>query len=351
MSADPSADIIIRPQLDSDLAAISAIRNASRARWGTLATPYESVERWRKFRATTGTGQTELVACANGEAIGMAGLFRRTQARRAHVAEFGITIRDDWQGKGVGTKLLAALTDLADHWLGLRRLELSVYTDNAPAIALYRKFGFVVEATETADAFREGAYANAYVMGRLNGDLPRDFAPYPSPPPRAERTTFTLRAAEPDDAEAITEIMRQPLVRHGTLRVPFTTVEENAPLAAPTDDTAKTIVAEIGGKPVGITCLIPGKARRRHVGEIAPLAVHDTWHGQGIGGALLGAALDIADHWLNLRRVQLGVLADNQPAIALYRKAGFLPEGCKRAEVFRAGAYADTLLMARFKNL
>jgi putative acetyltransferase len=224
MTACLSADICIRPLQETDGPAIAAIRNDARARWGTLATPYESVERWRKSRLVAATGRTELVACVNGEPVGTAGMFRARQARRAHVAVLGIMIRDDWQGKGVGTKLMAALTDVADHWLGLRRLELSVYTDNAPAITLYRKFGFAIEATETADAFRDGEFANSYVMGRLRGDLPRDAAPYPAAPPRAPACAFLLRAAEPGDAAAVANIMNQPLVRHGTLRTPFSTV-------------------------------------------------------------------------------------------------------------------------------
>ena len=62
---------------------------------------------------------------------------------------------------------------------------------------------------------------------------------------------------------------------------------------------------------------------------------------------LLAALLDIADNWLNLKRLQLGVLSDNAPAIYLYEKFGFVSEGIARADIFRAGAYADTRLMAR----
>ncbi len=349
-TAEVPTGIVIRAQQDGDAPALAAIRNDPRARWGTLATPFETVESAKK-RAAMEPGRTELVACVDGKVVGMAGIFRKPQARRAHVAEIGIMIRDEWQGKGIGTKLFAALTELADQWLNLRRLELSVYTDNAPAIALYRKFGFDIEATEVADTFRAGWFADSYVMARLVGELPRDVAPYPVRAASARKINgqggFVLRAAEPDDADAITDIMLQPLVRHGTLRAPFTTAKENLILAAPADPATKSVVAVAGGMVIGIAILVPGKGRRRHVGEIALLAVHDEWHGNGVGAALMAAMVDIADNWLNLTRMQLGVVADNAPAIGLYRKFDFESEGLKRAEVFRAGAYADTMLMAR----
>lgn len=57
--------------------------------------------------------------------------------------------------------------DLADNWLNLQRLELTVYSDNAAAIALYRKFGFEQEGCSPAYAFREGRFVDALHMGRV----------------------------------------------------------------------------------------------------------------------------------------------------------------------------------------
>ena len=78
-----------------------------------------------------------------------------------------MAVRDDWQGKGAGTALMQAAVDLADKWLNLTRLELQVYTDNEPAIRLYKKFGFVVEGTQVRGNFRDGEYVDLYAMARL----------------------------------------------------------------------------------------------------------------------------------------------------------------------------------------
>jgi putative acetyltransferase len=76
-------------------------------------------------------------------------------------------VRDDWQGKGVGTALMQEAVNLADKWLNLIRLELEVYTDNEPAIRLYKKFGFIIEGTLAQYSFRDGQFVDSHLMARL----------------------------------------------------------------------------------------------------------------------------------------------------------------------------------------
>jgi L-phenylalanine/L-methionine N-acetyltransferase len=52
-----------------------------------------------------------------------------------HVGSIGMAVRNDWQGRGIGTALMEAALDLADNWLNLTRIELRVYTDNAAGMA------------------------------------------------------------------------------------------------------------------------------------------------------------------------------------------------------------------------
>ena len=55
----------------------------------------------------------------------------------------------------------------ACRWLNLTRLELTVFTDNARAIALYKRCGFEIEGTLRQYAFRDGAFVDAYGMARV----------------------------------------------------------------------------------------------------------------------------------------------------------------------------------------
>jgi putative acetyltransferase len=73
----------------------------------------------------------------------------------------------------VATALMAALCDYADRWVGVLRIELTVYTDNAMAIRLYRKFGFELEGTAKGYALRDGTYVDAHAMARLHPNPPR----------------------------------------------------------------------------------------------------------------------------------------------------------------------------------
>lgn len=84
-----------------------------------------------------------------------------------HSAGFGIMVHRDWQGRGVGRALMEAALDVADNWLMLTRVELTVFTDNARAIGLYKSLGFEIEGTKRMGAIRNGAYADEYYMARL----------------------------------------------------------------------------------------------------------------------------------------------------------------------------------------
>ena len=68
--------------------------------------------------------------------------------------------------------------------------------------------------------------------------------------------------------------------------------------------------------------------------------------GKGMGTFAVTEILRHAFEDLNLNRVELTVLPDNEPALALYRRAGFQQEGLLRQQVYKNGAYRDMILMS-----
>jgi L-phenylalanine/L-methionine N-acetyltransferase len=162
----PVAGLVIRAREPSDSTEIAALMNLPKVRWGTLRLPFETREQWRKRTENPPEDQTGIVAVLDGHIIGTAGL-HPYKGRRRHMADLGMMVHDDFHGRGIGTALMAMLIDVADNWLDLKRLELTVYCDNTPAIALYKKFGFEVEGTRRADTFRDGKYVDSFAMARL----------------------------------------------------------------------------------------------------------------------------------------------------------------------------------------
>ena len=161
-------NIEIRHAEPDDYQAVQQIYNQPNAYSGTLQLPFPSAELWKKRFANKPDDGFQLVACVAGELVGNLGLFIVSQPlRRRHVAYLGMAVHDHWQGKGIGRALLQAAIELADNWLNIVRLELTVYTDNNAAIALYKKFGFKIEGTLEKYAFRAGTYVDAYSMARL----------------------------------------------------------------------------------------------------------------------------------------------------------------------------------------
>ncbi|MGD8967214.1 MAG: GNAT family N-acetyltransferase [Anaerolineae bacterium] len=161
-------NIVIRHAEPGDCESLQRLFAGPKVLRGTLQLPFPSAELWRRRLAEPSQGLFRLVACVEDEVVGTLGL--RTfpdRPRRRHVGQIGMAVRDDWQGKGIGTALMEAALDLADKWLNLTRLELTVFRDNAAAIKLYQKFGFATEGALVHYAFRDGQYVDCLTMARV----------------------------------------------------------------------------------------------------------------------------------------------------------------------------------------
>ena len=166
-------DVVIRRAEPSDAEGIALTFRAREASMGTLQNPYPSIAQWSERLARSSPLNYVLVALGGDEIVGHAGLHGNENPRRAHAWMLGMSVRDDWHNRRVGTRLMEALIDLADNWLGALRIELTVYVSNEHALKLYRKFGFEVEGTHRAYSLRDGQYTDTYAMARLHPRPPR----------------------------------------------------------------------------------------------------------------------------------------------------------------------------------
>ncbi len=162
-------EVSIRGGSVDDWEAMHTIWSESSVVWGTMGLPYTSAD-WDRIRVQERQPPHfwPLVAEVEGCLVAASGITRH-EYNRSHAAHIGMMVRTDYQGRGVGSALLAAGVELACDWLGLTRLQLEVYPDNVPAIRLYEKYGFEVEGIYRAFAFRDGQYVDTLVMGRLAG--------------------------------------------------------------------------------------------------------------------------------------------------------------------------------------
>jgi ribosomal protein S18 acetylase RimI-like enzyme len=106
------------------------------------------------------------------------------------------------------------------------------------------------------------------------------------------------------------------------------------------------LVAADGSKIAGWCDITPGLHGEVHVGHLG-MGVHRDFRGQGIGRRLMEAALAQA-RALRLEKIELQVFTANKPALALYKKLGFIEEGLRQRARCVDGVYDDILLLALF---
>jgi putative acetyltransferase len=160
--------LTVRALRVSDAEAVTDLINLPGYRAGTLRPPFQSIDAVRKRMESPSPGALNLVVELDGKLVANAGM-NRFEGRRQHAASLGMGVHDDFTGRGVGTFQMAAMVDAADNWHDIKRLELTVYTDNDAAVRLYEKFGFEKEGLLRSFGYRDGQYVDAYTMARLRG--------------------------------------------------------------------------------------------------------------------------------------------------------------------------------------
>jgi ribosomal protein S18 acetylase RimI-like enzyme len=117
-------------------------------------------------RSSVKKGYPHCVALVAGKVVGWCDIVPMERPTLAHCGALGIGVSAEYRGRGIGKALLKAVLESAKA-AGLTRIELSVREDNARAIALYEKLGFVVEGLKRNGVRFDGKYFNVVSMALL----------------------------------------------------------------------------------------------------------------------------------------------------------------------------------------
>jgi len=109
-------------------------------------------------------GKTIFVwAIYNGKIIGQCDL-NRGHARDPHVATVGLMTDKDFRGEGIGRFLIEYVLEEAKKMPGLKIISLRVFSDNAIAIDLYNKLGFLEYSRLPNGFIRQGKLSDHLMM-------------------------------------------------------------------------------------------------------------------------------------------------------------------------------------------
>ena len=107
------------------------------------------------------------------------------------------------------------------------------------------------------------------------------------------------------------------------------------------------LVAEADGDIIGnLLISVDRGVATEHLGVLS-ITIAESWRDAGIGTEMVtGAQRWAAER--GLRKISLGVFPDNERAIAVYEKQGFVREGLRRQQYRSGETYRDEVLMAWF---
>lgn len=160
-----------------------------------------------------------------------------------------------------------------------------------------------------------------------------------------------IRPVRKEDAGQLYRISAESSVSRGINNLAFVDAGGMQELVAGLKELDHFFVLETETPPVELCAALllsatPMSSKRRNAKM--ELMVGKKWQSQGLGKALMYAALDLADNELMLERIEVEIDVENTGALKLYKSFGFKVEGTAQDwGVLPSGGYIDAYLMAR----
>ena len=161
--------VVIRRAAGSDAGALVELARAvghEAEGWLIATSEWRSTGDERRYLRAVRThpDAAVFVAETGGDVVARLSLSRDAHPASRHVADLGLMVAAQHRRRGLGWALLEQAVDWARR-SGVRKLELHVFPHNAPAIAMYERFGFRREGYRRAHYRRgDGRYVDAILM-------------------------------------------------------------------------------------------------------------------------------------------------------------------------------------------
>jgi len=101
---------------------------------------------------------------------------------------------------------------------------------------------------------------------------------------------------------------------------------------------------------IGMFKLVPHTYRSAHIVYLGGVAIHPSFAGKGFGKLMIKDVLEYAIS-IGFVRIELSVAVNNEKAISVYKKMGFLKEGVMKKYTYlqKENIFVDEVLMAFVK--